>query len=87
MGNIGRITGRRIMVLKPRENCASGLTSAALHGLIYTGWRRSVESFVYKLVIDGIVVAAGNKKAMHKLRKQRGGIVYLSPSSKIGDPI
>lgn len=43
------------------------------------------QSTVYKLVIDGIVTAQGSAKAMHKLRKKQGGIVYLAPGRKIGE--
>ena len=44
-------------------------------------------STFYKLVVDGIIIAQGSAKAMHKLRKQQGGTVYLSPGSKVGDSI
>ena len=41
----------------------------------------------YKVTRDGVVVAEGSKKRMHKERNEKGGTVWFSPDSKIGDTL
>lgn len=43
-------------------------------------------STAYALAIDGVIVTKGSKAAMHKLRKRRGGLVWLTPKA-IGERI
>ena len=47
----------------------------------------NMTSNLYKLVNDqGIVIAEGSSKDMQRLRKKnKNSVVWLSPSSKIGD--
>jgi hypothetical protein len=46
-----------------------------------------MKSKSYALVIKGKVVAKGSKADMMKLKKQKGGELYLSPGTKIGDMV
>lgn len=40
---------------------------------------------IYKLVIDGVVIAEGSQAQMHKLRRSQGGRVWMGSSMKVGD--
>ena len=46
-----------------------------------------MKSKSYALAIKGKVVAKGSKADMMKLKKQKGGELYLSPGTKIGDMV
>ena len=41
---------------------------------------------IYKLVINNIIVAEGNRRDIHKARQERGGRVWMT-TKKIGERV